>query len=65
MLALQIMLGIYGVVIVVALLNWLVMPRLNHWLMRHGARDPQWLNLNDEPPGFKEIYRRDDAGKKR
>lgn len=65
MLALQVMLGIYGLVIVGALLNWLIMPRLNHWLMRHGARDPQWLNLNDEPPGFKEIYRRDDNGKTR
>jgi hypothetical protein len=65
MLALQVMLSIYGVVIVGALLNWLIMPRLNHWLMRHGARDPQWLNLNDEPPGFKEIYRRDDTGNKR
>jgi hypothetical protein len=50
---------------VVALVNWLIMPRLNHWLMRHGARDPQWLNLNDEPPGFKDIYRRDEAEKKR
>ena len=43
MLAVQIMLGIYGFVIVVALVNWLIMPRLNHWLMRHGARDPQGI----------------------
>lgn len=63
MLAVQIMLGIYGFVMVVALVNWLIMPRLNNWLMRHGARDPQWLNLNDEPPGFKDIYRRDEAEK--
>ena len=64
MLAIQVMLCVYAAVIAIALVSWFIMPRLNDWLMRHGARDPQWLLYNDEPPGFKEIYRKGDEGKK-
>jgi len=57
MLAIQVMLSIYAIVIVVAVLLGVIWPRFQGWLIRHGARDPQWLYLNDEPPGFKALYR--------
>ena len=31
---------------------WFV-PMFRAWSIRHGARDLQWLTINDEPPGFK------------
>jgi len=55
MLAIQVMLGVYAVVISAAVVYALVWPRLQRWLIRHGARDPDWLNLGDEPPGFKQF----------
>jgi len=51
------MLGIYALVVVVAVLFGLVWPRFQTRLIRLGARDPQWLYINDEPPGFKAMYR--------
>ena len=65
MLAIEIMLGIYGLIVVVALISGVVAPRLNHWYLRRGDRDMQWLKFGDEPPGFKDIYRRDEAEKKK
>lgn len=53
MLALQIMLGVYGVIIVVAVIQALCAQPWERWLIRKGARDAQWLSLGDEPPGFK------------
>ena len=53
MLALQVMLSIYAIVLVVAVAYGLVSPRLQAWLIRRGARNAQWLSLGDEPPGFK------------
>ncbi|MBL8309162.1 MAG: hypothetical protein JNL19_01950 [Burkholderiales bacterium] len=55
MVAIQVMLGVYAGVIAVAALYALIWPRLQRWLIRHGARDPQWLYINDEPPGFKQL----------
>jgi hypothetical protein len=62
MIALQIMLSVYGIVIVIAVAYALVWPRLQTWLIRRGASDAEWLSLGDEPPGFK-AYR--DALKKK
>jgi hypothetical protein len=65
MLAIQVMLSIYAMAMVVAVLYGVIWPRFQDWLIRHGARDPQWLYLNYEPPGFKVLYRqktkKDDA----
>ncbi len=55
MLAIQVMLALYAVVILAAVSYALVWPHLQRWLIRHGARDAQWLNLGDEPPGFKQF----------
>jgi len=55
MLALQVMLSIYAIVLVIAVINALVAPALQRWLIRHGARDPQWFLLGDEPPAFKQF----------
>lgn len=57
MIATQVMLSIYAIMIVVAVLFGIIWPHLQGWLIRHGARDPQWLYINDEPPGFKSLYR--------
>jgi len=55
MLALQIMLCVYGVIIVVAVLQALCAQPWERWLIRKGARDAQWLYLGDEPHGFKQF----------
>ena len=55
MVAIQIMLGIYAAVIAVAVCGALIAPRMQRWLIRRGARDPQWLYIGDEPPGFKQF----------
>ncbi len=65
MLAIEIMLGIYGLIVVVALISGVVAPRLNHWYLLRGDRDMQWLKFGDEPPGYKEIYGKRDESDKR
>ena len=57
MLAIQVMLSIYAIILVFAVMCGLIWPRFQGWLIRKGARDQQWLYINDEPPGFKALYR--------
>lgn len=63
MLAIQVMLSVYAVILVFALVYGLIWPKFQQWLIRHGARDPQWLYINDEPPGFKALYRNPERNK--
>ncbi len=55
MVALQIMLAVYGLIIVVAVVFALAAQPWQRWLIRKGARDGQWFYLGDEPPGFKQF----------
>lgn len=55
MLALKVMLVVYAVIALVAVAYALLWPRLQRWLIARGARDAQWLNLADDPPGFKQL----------
>ncbi len=55
MVAIQIMLCVFGVIIAVAVISALFVQRWERWLIARGARDAQWLALGDDPPGFKQL----------
>ena len=59
----ELVLTIVAALVVLGLQIWLV-PIFRGWSIRHGARDPQWLTINDEPPGFKAQRQRELEGKK-
>ena len=48
----ELVLTMVAALVVLGLTIWLA-PMFRTWSIRHGARDPQWLSINDEPPGFK------------
>ena len=48
----ELVLTMVAALVVLGLTIWLA-PMFRAWSIRHGARDPQWLSINDEPPGFK------------
>ena len=59
----ELVLTIIAALVFLGLQIWLV-PIFRAWSIRHGARDPQWLFINDEPPGFKAQRQRESEEKK-
>ena len=59
----ELVLTIVAALVFLGLLIWLA-PMFRAWSIRRGARDPQWLSINDDPPGFKAQRQRELEAKK-